>query len=255
MPTSQQPKRRFNFLLSILLRDGDKLLAAINDPVHTVKIKARLGESIASDVNNKLVAVRDALNLRAAKTGEAGELTKDQKFALHEMERLTAGARRTASLAFRGQKVVRHDEFQVGVNEPQGLDSELLRAGIIASSCAKHAVELGKQGWIAADTASLHAAIATLSGTDQEHEDAIIDRMELTGDATRAANALYDELLRVQNGARLQWPLPPAGVEIASGILSARNKFLLDTFPPRDRSQPDAGATPAPAPTPAPPAP
>jgi hypothetical protein len=79
--------------------------------------------------------------------------------------------------------------------------------------------------------------------------------MELTGDATRAANALYDELLRVQNGARLQWPLPPAGVEIASGILSARNKFLLDTFPPRDRSQPDAGATPAPAPTPAPPAP
>ncbi len=256
MPTTQQPKRRFNFLLSILLRDGGKLLAAINDPAHIALIKARLGESIPSDVNNKLVAVRDILNLQAGKTGEAGELTQDQQLALHEMERLTAGARRTANLAFRGQKVVLHDEFQVGINEPQGLDAELLRAGIIAASCANRATELAKEGWIAADTALLNAAIAKLTGTDQEHQDAIIDRMELTGEATRAANALYDQLLRVQNAARLQWPLPPAGVEMPSGILSARNKFLLDTFPPRDRSQPDAGATgtPPPTPPPAPPA-
>ena len=253
MPTdNNKPKRRFTFPVSILFRDARNLLAAINNPLYIDAMKLRLGESIASDVNNRISATKDAMNLQATKKGEAGELTEAEALALHTLARLTAGARRTASQVFRGQTVVLHDEFKVGVTEPQGLDADLLRAEVIANSCVVRAVELKTQGWLASDTATLVAAIATLTGKDQEHEDAILDGITLTSDAIRAANALYDELLRVQNAARLQWPLPPAGVEIASETLAARNKFLLDTFPPRDRSQPDGGAGGTPPLTPAP---
>ena len=76
------------------------------------------------------------------------------------------------------------------------------------------------------------------------------DSSELTADGTRAANALYDSCLRMQNAARLQWPLPPHGEEIPDGTVAARERFQLETFPPRDRSQPDGGTQGGPPPTP-----
>ena len=68
-----------------------------------------------------------------------------------------------------------------------------------------------------------------------EFQVGIRERKDLTGALTRAANALYAECLAVQNAARLQYPSPQPGTE------AARVRFQLETFPPRDRSQPDGG--------------
>ena len=51
----------------------------------------------------------------------------------------------------------------------------------------------------------------------------------------------------VQNAARLAYPASKAGMDEA--ILVARNRFLLDEFPPRDRNNQEEPAPPTP-PTP-----
>ncbi len=73
--------------------------------------------------------------------------------------------------------------------------------------------------------------------------EAFAARAGFTDDLTLAANTLYDGILYdgilyVQNAARLEYP------STRPGTAAARARFLLETFPPRDRSQPDGGTQP-----------
>ena len=64
-----------------------------------------------------------------------------------------------------------------------------------------------------------------------EFQVGISERKDLTA-LTRAANAFDADCLAVQNAARLQCLSTQPGTE------AARVRFQLETFPPRDRSQP-----------------
>jgi hypothetical protein len=77
------------------------------------------------------------------------------------------------------------------------------------------------------------------------HQDEALDeRLNLTEAKILAANHLYSLCQKVQNAARLQNPANKPGTP------TARARFLLDEFPPRDRSNPDGGTGPSVPPAP-----
>jgi hypothetical protein len=236
--------RKFKGPLSGLLRAGDNIKNAVQDDDYATKMQERLGATIAADLTALLDDVRQQLRDQTGKTSEAGGTTQQQTAAFDEVERLTSGARRSARLAFPGEDVKLRSEFQVGIDSPKTLAAELERANLIKAACTRYATDLARQGWIARDTAALQAAIDACSGSGVDQTEAFADRAELTADLKRASNDLYDKLLTVQNAARLEYPSTRPGTE------AARARFLLDTFPPRDRSQPDGGTEPPTPPTP-----
>lgn len=246
-PSPPQPRRtmshrKFKGPLSALLLAGDQLQDAVTDTDYATAMQERLGANAGTILAGKLAAVRTELEHQSGQTGTAGTLTQHEHAAFGDVERLTSGARRSARLAFPGQEVVLHSEFQVGVDTPKTLAAELERADLIKTACVKYATQLAAKGWLARDTTALGAAIAALSGTDTDQGEAFADRAEMTADLTRGANDLYDEMLRIQNAARLEYPSTQPGTE------AARARFLLNSFPPRDRSQPDGGINPPPGP-------
>ena len=243
-------KRKFSFPLSTLLHAADSLDAALGDPDYAVAMVTRLDDPTETPpyifrtvFETSLASVRTEVQHQGGKTGDAGDLTADQRAAFAEVERLTAGARRSARQAFPGDDVKLRTEFQVGINEPQDLASVLVRAQKTLDATRKYAADLKKEGWLPADSDALAAALAALSGVALTQDEALADRAQFTGALTRAANLLYRLCLRIQNAARLQYPSTQPGTE------AARARFLLETFPPRDRSQPDPHP-PTPPPTP-----
>ena len=206
--------------------------------------RTRPPDNFATRFEAKIVAFSTGQSSQNAQTGQAGTLTKDQTADFQEMERLIAGARRSARLAFPDDPVKLHSEFQVGITDPATLDAELERAQIIVASCqrAENAPALQAQGWIAADSTALAAAVGQFSDTALEKDSAFDDRIGLTGQKIVAANAVYADTLRIQNAARLQYPANQPGTE------TARARFLLDTYPPRDRSEPSGGTQTPPTP-------
>jgi hypothetical protein len=249
-------KRKFNCSLSTLLRAADSLADALADPDYAAAMAARLDNPDATppvvfltDYTAAVAAVRTEVQNQGGKTGDAGDLTADQQAAFAEVERLTAAARRSARLAFPGDDVKLRSEFQVGVGGPQDLASVISRAQKTLAAAQKYAADLRKQGWLPADATALAAALATLGTVALDQDEALADRAKFTADLTRAANTLYDRSLSIQNAARLQYPSTKPGTE------AARVRFLLETFPPRDRNQPDGGTQTDPANPPTPPTP
>lgn len=232
-------RRRFNFALSTLLRDGDKLKDALEDTDYATAMRARLGANCAADLGTLLAAVRTELLNQSGKTGDAGSMTQHQNEEFREVERLAAGARRTARLAFPGQDVILHSEFRVGIDTPKTLAAELDRAGKTKAACGKYATQLAAQGWMAADTTDLQAAIAACGGMDTDQGEAFADRAELTTDLTRAANDLYADCLRVQNAARLQYPSTKPNTEAARARFPTRH---LPSARPQPAGRRDAAA-------------
>lgn len=174
-----------------------------------------------------------------------GPFAPEQNSNLEELDRLMSGARRSARLAFPADLVKLHSDFQVGINEPQTLEDDLRRAGIILAACrdAANASALKRKGWKLADSDALETAIEKLSGASEHQDEALDDRKGLTGQKIVAANDLYADALCIQNAARLEYPANKPGNE------TARARFLLKTFPPRDRSEPSGGTQTPPAAT------
>jgi hypothetical protein len=150
-------------------------------------------------------------------------------------------ARKTAKLAFAGQDVKLHQEFQVGINSPHDLASILKRADIIIASVqnAANLPALQLKGWTAADTTAFttaRATFGTMNVTQQADKGGAKD--STTTKNTDAAD-LYERLLTIQNAADLQWPVSnPANAGI-------RDQFRLNTFPPAGGNS--APPTPPPA--------
>ncbi len=246
---STRPK--FRFPLATLTHSAGLLGGALADAAYTAAMDARLDAGFAAAFDARVAAVTGKATAQSGQTGDISGLTGERREKFEEMERLTAGARRSAKLAFPGQDTVLRAEFQVGVADSKSLEAELGHATKTHAATLKYATELKAKGWIAADSTLLGTTIEALGGKDIEKEEAVDDRLGLTNEKVIAANALYHDCLTIQNAARLQYP---GGKDAAGNArnVTERARFLLDEFPPRDRSEPDGGTqgetTPPPAP-------
>ena len=233
-------RRKFNFPLATLTSSADLLGKALADPAYEVSMTARLGAPFITAFPVKVTALTSGATAQSSQTGDLSQLTAQQQADFSEMERLTAGARRTARLAFPGQDTVLSAEFQVGEAGSKSLAATIARACLTHAAALKYAADLQTKGWIPADTAALGTAIAALTGVGAEQEQASDDRLGLTNEKIIAANALYADCLTIQNAARLQYPAKVDAAGNAQNV-TERARFLLEEFPPRDRSQPDGG--------------
>lgn len=231
---------KFKFPLSVLRRSAGLLQDALTDADFAPAMGRRLKPPFLERFAAEIAAVPGATGRRDSKRVEAADLTDEQNAALGEMERLVAGARRSAKLAFPGETTRLREEFQVGIREPQTLAAEIDRAGKVQAATVKYAAALSEHGWLEEDATAFAAAIDLLTDKDAEQEQAIDERLTLTDEKVAAANALYLSCLTIQNAARLEYPnrRDAAGKAINA---TARARFLLDEFPPRDRNEPDGG--------------
>ena len=233
-------RRKFNFPLATLTHSADLLGKAVVDPDYQAAMTARLGAEFITAFPAKITALTGGATAQSSQTGDLSQLTVQQQEDFQEMERLTAGARRTARLALPGQDTVLSAEFQVGEAGSKSLAATIARARLTHAAALKYATELQTKGWIPADTTALGTAIAALAEVGTDQEQASDDRLGLTNEKIIAANALYADCLTLQNAARLQYP---AGTDAAGNAknITQRARFLLEEFPPRDREKPDGG--------------
>jgi hypothetical protein len=237
-------RRKFNFSLADLIRNADLLATALTDPDYQAAMTTRLGAEFITAFPGKITALTGGSAAQSSQTGDLSTLTSQQQADFREMERLAAGARRSARLALPGQDTVLSAEFQVGEAGSKSLSTTIDRARLTHAAAGKYATALQAQGWIAADTTALGTAIAALAEVGPEQEQAGDDRLGLTNEKTIAANTLYADCLTIQNAARLQYP---AGTDAAGNAknITERARFLLEEFPPRDREKPDGGTQPS----------
>jgi hypothetical protein len=175
--------------------------------------------------------------------GGLGTLTLVQDAAAKVMQEIFADAKETAKKAFKGNGVKLREEFQVGVNKPEGLSAVVGRARIVLASLknAANIPALSAKGWIASDTTKLETALNTLNTADNTQEDAKGGKLDNTGTRNHDANLLEDRIETIQHAAHLHYP---ASNPANAGI---RAKFRIGIFPPPTSS----GKSPTP---PAPPA-
>ena len=233
-------RRKFNFPLATLTHSADLLGKAVVDPDYQAAMTARLGAEFITAFPAKITALTGGATAQSSQTGDLSQLTVQQQEDFQEMERLSAGARRTARLALPGQDTVLSAEFQVGEAGSKSLAATIARARLTHAAALKYATDLQTKGWIPADTTALGTAIAALAEVGTDQEQASDDRLGLTNEKIIAANALYADCLTIQNAARLQYPAGTAAAGNAKNI-TQRARFLLEEFPPRDREKPDGG--------------
>lgn len=236
-------KRDFKFPLATLIRQAGRLSGALAHAIYGAPVIARLPATFATGFNTLLGKVGGEPATKSSQMGDTGTLTQAQDTAFTDMLRLMSAARRSASLAFRGNHVVLHEEFQVGNHEPQGLPDEVKRARIIHTATVKYAAELAAEGWTAGDGTQLDNAITLLSGVDLQQEMSKAVGPGLTGISTADANQLFHKCQTIQNAARLQYPSTQPGNE------TPRALYLLGEFPPHSGSHegdttPPAGGPP-----------
>jgi hypothetical protein len=121
-------RRKFNFPLAILIRDAGLLGTALADPAYQSAMEARLGAPFIAAFPGRISAVTGGAAAQSSQTGDLSSLTADQQEAFAEMERLAAGARRSARLAFPGQETILAAEFQVGEAGSKALAAVIARS-------------------------------------------------------------------------------------------------------------------------------
>src|ERR1017187_5318072 len=227
-----------HFPIAILTHNGKLITDAA---VANAAVAARLPANYVTDAIAALAKVNKDVAGQKIAHGELGNLTPVQHTNLDTLQYWMQQARETAKLAFPGQSVKLHQEFQVGINSPHGLDSILSRADIILASVqnAANLPTLKLKGWTDAETASFVAARGNFGTVEQaQAQDKGGAKVSTTVKNQDAAD-LYERLLTIQHAANLQWPVTdPANAGI-------RDQFRLNTFPPAGGN----GTTPTP-PTP-----
>jgi hypothetical protein len=224
-----------HFPISILTHNGQLIIAAAGA---NAAVATRLPAGYTATATASLATVNADIAVQKTSHGELGNLTPGQHTNLDSLQNWMNQARKTAKLAFAGQTVKLHDEFQVGVNTPHDLGSILHRADIIIASLqtAANLPVLLLKGWTAADTTAFTATRASFTTGDVSQQAAKGGAKVSTSTKNTDASDLYERLLTIQNAADLQWPVSnPANAGI-------RDQFRLNTFPP---------ASTAPAATPA----
>jgi hypothetical protein len=228
-------KRNFTFPMSTLVYDGDLILtAAEGQPAFAQK-------RLATDLLTRSRQLHQQLGGKGssseADSSATGTLTQQQNDAILLTLDLFGKAKDRAKGTFKGDDVKLSGEFQVGINEPRDLASILGRVGKVVDACRKpqNAQALQeKKGWISSDTEELAAAAKTVGEIDKAQLASIIIQIAGTDARNTAANALYANLLTIQDAADTEWP---DRIEANRAI---RASFRIGIFPPSRK-----GATPA----------
>jgi hypothetical protein len=215
----------FRFPIATLIYNGNFIVAAAQ--AHP-EIAPRLPANYIADANTALTKITTDVSDQKNKKGELGTLTAAQQTALDQLQSWMSKARKTARLAFPGQTVKLHQEFQVGINEPHDLASILNRADIIIANLqtAANLPALQAKGWTATDTLAFANVRETFPVSTTTNQSAKSGAKDSTTTKNTDAADLYDRLLAIQNAADLQWPVDdPANAGI-------RDEFRLNVFPP-----------------------
>ena len=222
-------KRNFRCSLSDVTGAADDLIAAVGE--HTA-INPRLKTGMMPRTIQLLALINTAISNQAGKRSALGGLTLAQDAAIGRMNTRAATIRKAAKKIFAGQDVKLREEFQIpaGKNEARDLESILKRNRVLLASCQKteNIAPLSDWGWLPADTAAFESDLNAAAGADTTQNAAKGDPVDATTELTTLANELYDNLLKIQNAAGIQWP---DGDPANKGV---RKEFLLDTFPPKN---------------------
>ena len=226
----------------IITHNGGLIIAAAKNHA---EIAARLpaGYVAAADILCQKVS-GDVTGQKTAK-GELGNLTAAQQQQLNTLHGCMAQAVKTAKLAFFGQTVKLHQEFQIGAHEKNDLGSFLGRADIVLGSIknAANLAALKLKGWTDAETTAFQTARDAFGPAEQYRVQSISGAKDKTTQKDTDAVTLYENILTIQNAANLQFP---AANPANAGV---RDEFQLGIFPP------DHGGNHAPPPSPPQPTP
>jgi len=225
----------------VIIYNGNLIVAAAQKYPN---VAARLPANYLTETTTALGKIpADVTGQKIAK-GETGNLTAAQQANLDLLLHCMGQARKTAKLAFPGQTVKLHQEFQIGIHDSHELGAVLGRADIILASVQTTAnlPAMKLKGWTDAKTQTFTTVRGTFPARTTTQQSGQSDAKKAT--AVKAADAAdaYEHILTIQNAGDLEFPATdPANAP-------ARAEFRLAIFPP------DHHAPPA-APTPTPPAP
>ena len=142
---------------AILTHNGGLIIAAAkNNP----EIATRLTAAYITAADALCTKVAGDVTGQKAAKGELGNLTAAQQQNLTTLHQCMAQAAKTAKLAFPGQTVKLHQEFQIGSHDANDLGSYLGRVDIVLGSIANAAnlAALKLKGWTDAETTAFKTA-------------------------------------------------------------------------------------------------
>ena len=215
-----------HYPLSLLVGEGKLILDAAN--AHP-ELAPRFKPGFLTNATALLATVKQQVTGQKQKRGNVGVLSQAQLDEIHEFQHLVHAAKETAKLAFKGQDVLLSQEFYVGVNTPNDLQSQLARGRTVLASLQlpANADAIAGQGWTAAETTALTNIITSIESDKTLLENAKGASVGSTGERNASADNLYAALKTVQNAANIQWPeSDPANAQV-------RAEFRFATFPPK----------------------
>jgi len=205
-------------------------------------VAARLPANYLTAANTLCTKVASDVTTQKGAKGELGNLTEAQKQNLNTLHQCMAQTAKTAKLAFPGQTVKLHQEFQIGPHDANDLGSYLGRADIVLASVqnAANLAALTLKGWTTAETTAFQTARTAFGPAEQFRVQSTSGAKDTTTTKNTDAATLYENVLTIQNAADLQFP---ASNPANAGV---RGQFLLGIFPP-DHGGNNAPPTPPPA--------
>ena len=231
--------KRPHIPVAIITHNGGLIIAAAK--AHP-EITARLTAPYLAAADTLCQKVTGDVSGQKTAKGELGKLTAAQTQNLNTLHQCMAQAAKTAKLAFPGQTVKLHQEFQTGAHDANDLGSYLGRVDIVLGSIANAAnlAAMKLKGWTDAETTVFQTARKGFGPAEQYRVKSISGAKDTTTQKNADAATLYENILTIQNAADLQWP---AAAPANAGV---RGEFLLGIFPP------DHGGNHTPPPTPPP---
>jgi hypothetical protein len=238
-------RRGFPFSTSTLLGAAQQLQGALQDgTLGTPPLVAHLSATFVVDFPAQIALVVKLGTDQGEAIGAASSLTVAQARAKADFVHLAARSRRIARLTFPGQPTLLSSEFQVGIFEPQGIDSILERGLSLVTACQLHAAELAPKNWSPASTEQLAAALEALTELNRAQDGALNDKVGLTAQRSAAANLLYQQCVTLQNAAIAVYASATAAADASTA--RAREHFLIGAFPPARKKKVEAVVQPMP---------
>jgi len=118
----------------VITYNGNLIVAAANK---YPKVAARLPAGYLTETTTALGKIPTDVTGQKIARGETGNLTAAQQANLDLLLHSMGQARKTAKLAFPGQTVKLHQEFQIGIHDSHELNAVLSRADIILAADVK----------------------------------------------------------------------------------------------------------------------
>jgi len=229
--------KHLHFPTAILTHQGGLIIAAAKNHA---EIGTRLNPTYLTATDALCTKVAGDVTGQKTAKGELGNLTQAQTDNLNILHQCMAQAAKTAKLAFPGQTVKLHQEFQTGAHDHNDLGSFLSRCDTVLGSVTNTAnlPTLKQKGWTDAETTAFQTARNAFGPAETYRVQQISGAKDTTTQKNTDAATLYEFVLTIQNAADLQWP---ASDPVNAGV---RGEFLLGIFPP------DHGGNHAPTPTP-----